>query len=151
MAVNRIALLSFDGAEAVDRFTNDIEHAAKRSLANGNGYRAPSVNSFHSANHAVGGEHRNSAHSPLAEMLLDFAHDVDRGGHVEAFRDHTQSRVDRRQVTPFKFDVHYWANDLHYPAIHMTVRTASVSVRRSHTFANSSINSSLLKAKSRVG
>src|SRR4051794_39121053 len=84
-------------------------------------------------------------------MLLDFAHDVDRGRHVEAFRDHTECRVDRRKMTPFKFDVHYWANDLHYPAIHMTVRTASVSVRRSHTFANSSINSSLLKAKSRVG
>ncbi len=76
--MNGITLVVFDGTERVHWFTNDVQHAAERSLADGHRDWATSVDGFHSADHTVRGQHRDRPYASFAEVLLHFRDDVDR-------------------------------------------------------------------------
>jgi hypothetical protein len=92
------------------------------------------VDDRHPAHHAVGRLHRDGADAALAEVLFDFADDVDGLGHVETFGDDAQGGVNRRQVAALELDVKDGADDLHdAPLREGLVRGISVSVRRRHT------------------
>ena len=59
---------------------------------------APSVERFHAAHQAVGGLHGDGANAAFADVLRDFADDVDRRRHVEAFAGDADGVVDLRDV-----------------------------------------------------
>jgi hypothetical protein len=65
-------------------------------------------------------------------VLLDFADDINRGGHIETFRGDTQGLIDWRQVLFFKFHVNHGADNLH-DATKILAVCARISIGRSHT------------------
>ncbi len=88
-----------DRPELVHRLADDVEHAAKRGFADGNGDGAAEIDGLHPAHHAFGGLHGDATHATFAELLLDFQDHVERRRDVEAFAGDAQRRVDRRQMT----------------------------------------------------
>jgi len=68
--------------------------------------RMAEVGHLHAALHAVGRLHRDRAHAVFAEVLLDFADDVDRAGLLRVVRHDPQRVVDLRQVARLELDVH---------------------------------------------
>ena len=96
--MNRHSFFVVDWAQLVDRFADDVHHAAERSAAHGHGDGSALVDGLHAAHHAVGGLHGDAAHAAFAQMLLHFENDVDGGGHVEAVADDFHGLIDRRQI-----------------------------------------------------
>ena len=77
VAVDRPALLDFDVPQLVHGLADDVDHAAQRGLADGHRDRLAGILRAHPAHHAVGRLHGDRAHAVLAEVLLDFANDID--------------------------------------------------------------------------
>jgi peptide chain release factor 1 len=75
-AMNRIALVGLDWAELVDRFTENVQHAAKNGAANGDGDRFAKVDRLHAADQTFVGLHRDGADAAFTEVLLDFGDDI---------------------------------------------------------------------------
>ena len=78
LAMNGITLGGIDRAKLVHGIADDVEHAAQRLAADGNGDRAAEVQRFHAAHHALGRLHGDAAHAALAQLLLHFQDDVER-------------------------------------------------------------------------
>ena len=114
VAVNRHPRFRINGAKLVHRVTNHVHHAAQRRFAYRHGNRAAGVNRFHTAHHAVSGQHRNCAGAAFAQVLLHFGDNINRLRHVVTFRRDTQCLVNRRQVTALELNVHDRADDLHH-------------------------------------
>jgi peptide chain release factor 1 len=113
VAVDRVALLGFDGAEVVNGLADDVEDATQGRLADGHRDRAAGVNRRHAADDAFGRLHRDGADAAFAEVLLDFGDDVNRRGHVEALARDAKCGVDRRQVSLLELNVEDGADDLY--------------------------------------
>src|SRR3982750_4001524 len=129
--------------KVVHRLTNDVENAAESSLSHRNCDRAAGVDSLHTADHAVSGQHRNRAYSPFAEMLLNFSDNFDALGNFEALGNNFQGLVNRRQIV-LELDVNDWTNDLN-DAAGLTTRICTVW--RSHTVVSTPL-SDLFRRKS---
>ena len=54
-------------------FAQQIEHAAQRRVADGNGHRSPRIDALLTAHHAVRAAQRNAANATAAQVLLHFA------------------------------------------------------------------------------
>ena len=137
VAMDRITLFGGDSAEVVNRLADDVQDAPQSDLADGHRDRPARVNRLHAAHHAFGRLHRDGADAPLAQVLFDFADDVNRRRHIEAFRDDAQRRVNLRQILLAKFHVNDGADDLHDLACGPAV-AAYVSVARHNLSVNSS-------------
>ena len=74
VAVDRQALVGLDGALAVDRMAEHVEHPTERGLADRHGDRGAGVDDVEAARQAIGGGHRDRAHPVVAEVLLDLDH-----------------------------------------------------------------------------
>ena len=61
---------------------------------------------LHAADQAFGGLQRDGAHAAFADMLLDFADDVDGLGHVEALAGDADGGIDQRDLALGKLAVH---------------------------------------------
>ena len=83
--MDRVAPLRFDGSHLIDRFADDVHHAAERTGADGNCDGAAHILRRHSANHTVCRLHRDAPHAPFAEMLLNFRDDAERRWNIETF------------------------------------------------------------------
>src|SRR5712664_1385246 len=108
-----IALRMDDVAQTVHRLTDNVEDATECSLANRHSDWTTGIDRFHTAHHAVRGQHRNRTHPALAQMLLNFGDDIDRSRDLEAFRHDAQRLIDRRQILSLEFDINDGSNDLH--------------------------------------
>ncbi len=96
--MDRQPLLAIHRTQLVHGLANDVEHAAQRAFAHGNGDGAAEVDGLHAAHHAVSGLHGDAAHTAFAQLLLDFQDYVDGIGDVEAVAHHPQRGVDGRQM-----------------------------------------------------
>ena len=114
--VNGHARLFADGAEIVHRLADDVNHAAQRLFAHRHADGSAQVDGLHAANHAVGGFHRNRAHAPLAQVLLDFENYRNGRGNLEALAGNAQRLIDGRHCRFFKLHVHRGTGDLDYLA-----------------------------------
>src|SRR6185437_2473973 len=112
--VNGQALGGLDGAKLIHRFANHVHHPAQRARSYGHGDGLAQVNGLHAAHHAVGGLHGYAARPALAQVLLDFQHDVDLHRRVEAVAHYPHRLVNRRQLGFFELHVHYRSGDLYY-------------------------------------
>src|SRR5262245_7253073 len=110
--MNRIFAFCFDRSQLVNGFTDHIDHAPERSLADR--YRNGTLQIFrrHSTHHAVRRLQCDTSHPTLAQMLLHFDDDVDRRGHIETFTRDVQCLVNWRLFTFFEFDVDGWTDYL---------------------------------------
>ena len=70
----------------------------KCRISDRNRDRAAEVDHLHSADHAVGRQHRNRTNAAFAQVLLHFGDNVDRLFDVKAFARDTQRLIDRRQI-----------------------------------------------------
>ena len=77
VAVNRPTFLGFDRATAVDRFAEQVEHAAERRFADGHRNRGTGVDALLAADQAVGAAEGDAADAAAAEVLLHFAGQVE--------------------------------------------------------------------------
>ena len=66
-----------DRASTVNRFAEQVEHAAQRFLADGDGDRGARVDALLAANQAVGAAQSHAANASAAEVLLYLAGQVD--------------------------------------------------------------------------
>ncbi len=65
----------------VDRLAEQVEYAPERGLADGDGDGSTRVDHLQAARQPVGGVHRDRAHTVVAEVLLDLAHEHALAGH----------------------------------------------------------------------
>ena len=127
--VNRPALFESDGPAAVDRIAQQVEHAAQRSLADGDRNGRAGVGHVHAADHAVGRAERDAAHAAAPQMLLHLAGEPE----LHAF----DGRVDRYGIVDFgkpvfgKLDVKRRADDLRDLADRRGLHTTGNSFRGS--------------------
>ena len=70
--MDRAALFLANRALFVDRVANHVHDAAQSFVAHRHGDRPVGVFHFLSANQALGGVHRNGAHSAFAQVLRHF-------------------------------------------------------------------------------
>src|SRR5688572_10675557 len=148
MAMNRIALLMRNVAEIVHRIADHVHNAAERAFANRDGNGAAGIGGIHTADHAVGGQHRNRANTAFAEVLLHFRNYVDRIRDFEAVGGDSQRLINRRQIVLSKLNVDHRADDLHNSA-DVTVRRSAV--RRSHIYSVKSFELKLKPYRSKTG
>src|ERR1051325_978817 len=132
--MNRIALLMRNRAEVVDRLSHHNHNEAESSFAYRHADWTAGVRRFHAADHAVGRQHRDRAHTAFAEMLLHFGDDVDWVGHFKTVRGDAERLINRRQIALSKLNVDHRPDDLH----DFSNLSVASSVRRSHIY---SINS----------
>ena len=90
----------------------------------------PQADRLHAAHQAFGGLQRDSAHAPFADMLLDFANDIDGLRRVETLARHADGGVNQRDLPLGKLAVHGRAGHLHHFADYS-------SVTRCHTVSYS--------------
>src|SRR5688572_1496708 len=90
----------------IDRLAEHIEHASKRRVADGNRNGGPSVDGSHSTLQTVGRLHRDRANTPLTEVLLHLADDVDLGAAWDAAI-YANSVVDRWQMPALVLHIHH--------------------------------------------
>src|ERR1035437_57657 len=105
-AVNGIAFLGVDRSHFVHRFADHVEHAPQRLRAHRHHHGMPQADGLHAAHQAFGGLQRDGAHAPFADVLLDFANDIDGIERVEAFAGDADRRVDERDLPFGKLAVH---------------------------------------------
>jgi hypothetical protein len=75
--VDRVAQVRVgDRHVLVHEVAGDVEDAAEHLLADGHGDRLAGVGEGHAALEAVGGGHGDRAHPAVAEVLLDFEHEL---------------------------------------------------------------------------
>src|SRR5262249_37288585 len=111
-AMNRQALLRrHRPVWKIDRLAEHVQHAAERLGPDRHGDRAAEIEGLHAALQTVGGLHRDRADAVLAEVLLDFRHDIDRAG-GRALRFDAERVVDFRQVSRLELDVDDGTDDL---------------------------------------
>ena len=103
-------VIRVDGAFAVDRLADDVEHTSQRRFADGHTYRRAGVDSLKSAGNAVGRRKGYAANSAVAYLL----HDLKR---YLAIRQAYLNRVIQiRQLTGGKMNVNYRAYYFFYYA-----------------------------------
>jgi hypothetical protein len=88
----------------VDRFTEHVQHAAKRRRPHGHRNRRAGVEDVHAALQAVGRLHRDGADAPFTKVLFDFGDDVDFFARGQR-RDDAQRVVDGGQVSALVLNV----------------------------------------------
>ena len=117
-AVNRERLGRLDGATLVDRLAEDVQHAAQHFVADG--YHDGRAERFrtHAAHQAFGGLQGDHAHAAFADVLRDFADDVDRRWHGEAFAGDADGRINYGQLPIGELHVHRGSGDLNYFSNH---------------------------------
>ena len=71
-----------DHRAVVDRVSEEVEHSAQGQIANGHRDRRSLVDSFHAPHETVGGAEGNHTNGVVAEVLGDFASEVDSLGGV---------------------------------------------------------------------
>ena len=111
--MNRIALLGFHRPEIVHRLAQHIQHAPERRAAHGDRDRFAEVFRVHAAHHTLGRLHRDAAHAPFAEMLLDLRHHVERFRDIESLARDPHRAVNRRQMVLLKKHVHHGPDHFH--------------------------------------
>ncbi len=76
VAMDRPVLRGLDGTALVDRLAQQIEHAAQRRVADGDRDGTARIHAVHPADHPVRAAQRDAADAPAAQVLLDFAGQV---------------------------------------------------------------------------
>ena len=114
--VNRIKFLRVDRAHLVDGLSDHVEHAPECLFPDRHHDRRAEILGLHAAHQSFGRLQRDGAHAAFADMLLDFADDVDRVGHVEAVTRDADRGVNRRNLSLREFAIHRRAGHLHDPA-----------------------------------
>ena len=107
VAVDRQRDLGDDGALAVDRVAEDVEHATERRLADRHRDRRAGVTDVDAAGETVRGRHRDGADPVVAEVLLDLADE-----RLQALALDLDGVVDARQLAGRELDVHDGSGDL---------------------------------------
>jgi hypothetical protein len=105
-AVNGELFLGVDGAHFVHRLADDVEHAAQRFRAHRHHYRMAQADGFHAAHQAFGGLEGDGADASFADVLLDFANDIDGIERVEAFAGDADGGVDEGDLPFGELAVH---------------------------------------------
>ena len=105
LAVDGQIFRGVDRAFAVDRLTDDIEHAAERRLADGHFHARAGVDGAAAALQAVGGKERDAAHRVVAELLHRLHDDAPLTGV------HLDGVVDLGQLAGRELHVHHRADD----------------------------------------
>ena len=110
IAVDGQMVIRVDGAFAVDRLADDVEHTSQRRFADGHAYRRAGVNSLESAGNTVRGGEGYAANRAISYLL----HDLKR---YLAIRQAYLDRVIQiRQLTGGKMNVNYRAYYFFYYA-----------------------------------
>lgn len=94
-----------DRAFAVNRLTDDVEHAAERRLTDGHFHARAGVDGAAAALQSVGGKERDAAHRVVAELLHRLHDDAPLAGV------HLDGVVDLRQLSGRELHVHHRADD----------------------------------------
>jgi hypothetical protein len=119
--VNGVSPGGLDRTHFIDRFSNNIHHSSKRSLADGNRNGSAQIFRGHPAHHAVRGLHRNAPHAAFAKVLLYLGNDVHGRFHIKSLRSNTKCLIDRRKII-LKFDVNDRPDDLYnLPDLYVSV------------------------------
>ena len=105
LAVDGQIFCCVDGAFAVDWLADDVEHAAKRRLADGHFHARAGVHGDAAALQPVGGKERDAAHRVVAELLHRLHDDAALTGV------HLDGVVDLRQLSGRELHVHHRADD----------------------------------------
>src|SRR5258708_16428514 len=103
-----------DGAEVVNRLADHVHYTAEGAGAHRHRNRPALIDSFHAADHAVGGGHGDAAHAAFAQVLLHFHNDADLVGHSKAVADNAKGLVNRGHCALDELYVHRGAGDLNY-------------------------------------
>ena len=130
MTMNWVRRCKLNRALLVDRIADDVHDTAQRPAANGNRNRSAGVYGLHAADKAVGRLHGNRANAALAQVLLNFRHDVDGCRDFKPFAGNPDCGVNRRQILLVKGHVHNRANHLNYFA-NIHVLSSAVRDRQS--------------------
>ena len=112
--MNGVPLFRSNWAEVVHRLADHVHHTPQGAVANWNRNRATLIDGFHAAHHAFGCFHGNRANAALAQMLLDFKHNIDWPRHLEAIADHAKGLVNGRHGRLGELHVHCGTGDLNY-------------------------------------
>ena len=112
VAVDRPVVGRLDRPAAVDRIAHQVEHAAERGGTDRHLHRRAGVDAIHASHHAVGASQGHAAYAAAAELLLDFAHQVELDSLV--LRADFDGVVNRRQVAFGKLDVEGRTDDLRH-------------------------------------
>ncbi len=110
VAVDRPALFGIHRAAAVDRIAHEIEHPAERGRSDRHLHGGAGVDAIHAADHAVGAAQGHATDAAAAQLLLDFAVQVQL--HPLVFGGDQHGIIDCRQMPFGKFDVEGRADDL---------------------------------------
>ena len=105
LAVDGQIFRGVDGAFAVDRLADDVEHAAERRLADGHFHARAGVHGDAAALQPVGGKERDAANRIVAELLHRLHDDAALAGV------HLNGVVDLRQLSGRELHVHHRADD----------------------------------------
>ena len=105
LAVDGQIFRCVDGAFAVDRLADDVEHAAERRLADGHFHARAGVHGDTATLQPVGGKERDAAHRVVAELLHRLHDDAALTGV------HLDGVVDLRQLSGRELHVHHRADD----------------------------------------
>ena len=102
------SLLGHDVAEVIQGLAGDVEEAAERGTAHGDGDSLAGVHGFGAATEALGGAEREASHPVVPDVLLDFEDEL-----LAVLADFERI-VDSGQLRRGELDVHHGANDLHH-------------------------------------
>src|SRR6266536_4570477 len=116
MAMDGVPLGVFHITEIIHWLANNIHHPAQGTFAYWHRNRPTCVDDFHSAHHAVGGHHRDRAHTAFTKMLLHFRNHIDGRRHVETLGYDPKCLIDGREIFLFKLHIDYRTNNLHNAA-----------------------------------
>jgi hypothetical protein len=115
--VNLAPLIGADWTGFVDRPPEDVHDPTDGRVTYRNGNPGTGIVDFHAAAQAVGGAHGNRAHDAVAQLLLDFEHQIG-FAHVRLFSLVELKRVvDMRHGVTRELDVHDGADTLNYVSL----------------------------------
>ncbi len=112
LAVNRPPLPGQRPVREVHGLAEHVQHAPERLRSDRHRNRPAEVGRLHPALHAVARLHGDGADAVLAQVLLDFADDVEHRRTVLPVRHDVQRVVDFREVSRLELDVDDGANHL---------------------------------------
>ncbi len=101
-----------DGTHLVHRLAQHVQHAAQRLLAHRHGNRCAQAQRIHAAHQAVGRIQRNRTHAAFAQVLRDFANNVDRLRRGEPFAGDADGRQDNRHLAFGELNIDGGSGDL---------------------------------------
>src|SRR5262249_286166 len=112
--MNGVALLRCNRPKVIHGLADNVDHAAKGPVANGNGNRSAEIDGLHPPHADLCGFHGDAAYAALTQTLLHLKYDIDRYRNIEAVADHANSLINGRHRRFGELHVHSRTCDLDY-------------------------------------